>query len=147
MGILIRITDLLFELNSLKIHSISFNQPRTLSAEELDIANTVLNKNKIIKVYLEKINYIEEIFFMKFCPHMTFLKVNCINNIDIESCLRNILENIKHESHDNLRSLCFRVPTADDKIIETLQKMINDNKLLINYTIKRLLDNIYLQWK
>ncbi len=51
------------------------------------------------------------------------------------------------EPDDRLRSLCLRVSTADDQMIKTLQKMIDDEKLLINYTIKCVVDTIYLRWK
>lgn len=52
---------------------------------------------------------------------------------------------INDESNQYLRSLCFHVPTVDDKIIQNLENMINFDKLLVDYTIKRVLDNLYLQ--
>ncbi len=42
--------------------------------------------------------------------------------------------------------LSIRVSALDDKIIAQLIRMINSEKLLFNYTIKRILDHIYLQW-
>jgi hypothetical protein len=57
------------------------------------------------------------------------------------------LKKIHHDCNDHFRSLCFRVPAADDQMIKTLQKIIDDAKLLINYRIKRVGDDIYLQWK
>jgi hypothetical protein len=145
---LIQILAVLPELNSLKIHSIVFDKPRMLSLEENDVVDSILNGSKITKIYLGKINYIEEIFvLMKFFSNMVYLHVNYIHITDIESCLRSILEEIHHESHKHLRSLCFHVPAVDDRMIRTLEKMMNDEKLLINYTIKRVDEHIYLQWK
>jgi hypothetical protein len=43
--------------------------------------------------------------------------------------------------------LCLHVSTADDDIIKKIDKMISSEKLLFDYTIKRIVDNIYLQWK
>jgi hypothetical protein len=138
----------LTELNSLKIHSIVFDKPRILSIEENDVVHSILNGSKITKIYLGKINYTDEIFvLMKFFPNMVYLHVNYIHITDIESCLRSILEEIHHECHKHLRSLCFRVPAIDDQMIQTLEKMMNNEKLLINYTIKRIDEHIYLQWK
>ncbi len=57
------------------------------------------------------------------------------------------MKKIHHDCNDHFRSLCFRVPAADDQMIKTLQKIIDDAKLLINYRIKRVGDDIYLQWK
>lgn len=42
-----------------------------------------------------------------------------------------MLMKIDDESNRYLRSLCFHIPTADDKIIKNLENMINLNKLLV----------------
>jgi hypothetical protein len=67
--------------------------------------------------------------------------------MDIESFLRNIFNKINHERNEYLRSLSFKVPAADDRLIQTLEEMINSEKLLANYTIRRESEAIYLQWK
>jgi len=67
--------------------------------------------------------------------------------MDVELFLQDIFKNIKNENNEYRRLLCFRVPVADDKMIRKLEKMINDKKLLSDYTIKRVLNNTYLQWK
>jgi hypothetical protein len=145
---LIQILAVLPELNSLKIHSIVFDKPRILSIEENDFVDSILNGSKITKIYLGKINYPEEIFvLMKFYPNMVYLHVNYIHITDIESCLRSILQEIQHECHKHLRSLCFRVPAIDGQMIQILEKMMNDEKLLINSTIKRVGEQMFLQWK
>jgi hypothetical protein len=43
--------------------------------------------------------------------------------------------------------LCFRVPAADDEMIKELEQMINHEKLLHQFVIKRVIENIYLQWE
>jgi hypothetical protein len=78
---------------------------------------------------------------------MVYLEINYVDQIDIKVILRCIFEEDLHEFCDQLRSLCFRLLAADNNIIETLQKMINDEKLLTDYTIERVIDKIYLQWK
>jgi hypothetical protein len=145
---LIEIINCLPELNSLKIHSLSLYEPSNSYEEEGDTSCSTEGTNKITKVYLEEINDIQDIYFiMAFCPYMAYLKVNLINNMDIESYLRNIFKKINHDCIEHLRLLCFRVLAADDEMIKKLDKMINSEKLIFDYTIKRVCDNIYLQWK
>ncbi|CAF0872427.1 unnamed protein product [Adineta steineri] len=137
--------NLIFKLSvidSLKISSL------TLSYSDEQNIRVVSNKNVITKVYLENINGIEEVYFlMRLCPRMKYLKVNLINEINYELYLKNILTKIKQNSNKYLRSLCLYNPTADNKMVEKLQKMINQKKLLCQYTIKCEHNNIYLKWK
>ncbi len=49
--------------------------------------------------------------------------------------------------HSDSCSLGFRFKFADENFIETLKEIINDENLTINYTIKRELDNVYIEWK
>jgi hypothetical protein len=53
---------------------------------------------------------------------------------------------MKTQHQSKFQLLCFHVPAADDQTIKQLNKMIDDEKLLTNYTIKRVLDYIHLQW-
>jgi len=149
INILIKIINRLPELNSLKLHSLSLYDPSNSYDEEGDDSFcSTENTNKIAKVYLEEINDIKDVYsIMALCPYMTYLKVNRINNMNIKSYLRNIFKKIKHDGNEHLRLLCFRVVAADDNIIIQLEKMINSKKLIFDYTIKRVCDNIYLQWK
>jgi hypothetical protein len=147
IDLLIRIINFLPELHSLKIHSLSYNESNNFGTEELKCICLTLLTRKITKVYVEQMIILEEmLFLMALFPSTVYFKVDFICNMNIESCLRNILAEIDHECGDHLRSLCFRVQAADDQTIKTLQKTIHDEKLLINYTIKRVVDNIYLQW-
>ncbi len=75
-----------------------------------------------------------------------FLRIGVKENNKIEYLLSNIINKINSECHTCLRCLCFHSPTADDETIIKLNKMINDEKFLFNYSITRTLDCIYLQW-
>ncbi|CAF0921623.1 unnamed protein product [Rotaria sordida] len=146
-GILVEIVDLLAQLRSLKIHSLSLRVPEGLCVEKFDVFDLLEIPIQITKVYLEKMNEIEEIYFlMTLCPDLTYLKVDSINNMDIELFFRNILMKIPSKYNEHFRSMCIRIPTADDKMINKLEKMINVEKLLINYKIQRISECIYLQW-
>ncbi len=140
---LIEILVLLPEFDSLQISSLLYSNPIYMTDKNLKVLSSLTYKNQITKVYLKKMTAIEEIYFLiKLCPHMTYLKVGSLNNMNIGLCIRLILMKI---SNRQLRLLCFRVIAADDQIIEKLNKMIHFEKLILDYTIKRVLDDIYLQ--
>lgn len=135
---LIQILKFLPDLCTLKFHSLT-----NITEDEF----ISLEKNKILKVYLEEINDIQELnWILKFCFYMTDLKLGCINNLDIQLFLRTILQTIHDNHHAYLRSISFHIPTVDDQLIEKLKEMIQSEKLFIHFNIKRASDNIYLKW-
>ncbi|CAF0869307.1 unnamed protein product [Rotaria sordida] len=146
-GALIEILYLLPELNSLQISSVSLSHRRYLSIDEVEL-DSISKKNQITKVCLDKMFAIEEIYFLiELCPHTTHLKVDFINNMNVELFVRLILTKIVKKSNYQLRLLSFHVAAADDEIIEKLNKTIDYEKLLLDYKIIRILEHIYLQWK
>jgi hypothetical protein len=144
---LIEILLLLPELDSLKIFSLTLWPLRYVSVDEVEL-NSISKKNQITKVYLEKMFVIEDIYFLiELCPRMIYLKVDSLNNMDMKLFVRLILTKISVKSDCQLRLLSFHIAAADDKVVEKLNEMIISEKLLLDYTIKRILDNIYLEWK
>ena len=100
------------------------------------------------KVYLENmIKFEEVIFLIDLFPYMKYLQVGCASSIDIELFVRVILMKIFNKSNYYLRLLAFRIPTPDDEMVKKLQKMINFEKFIFDFTIKRFTETIYLQWK
>jgi hypothetical protein len=107
-----------------------------------DILLSREDTSKITKVYLEIMMEITDIYFlMILCPYMNYLKIGFINDMDGKLFLRQMLNKINSEHNKYLRLLCFRIPAADDNIIRKLKKLIAD------YSIRRVCDKIYLQWK
>jgi len=134
----------LLELDSLRIDSLIFSSARLWSNEEREVLSSISKKNKITKVNLLNMVNIEDVYFLiQLCPRMTYLKVDCINKMDVEVFVRSVLTKSNHR----LRLLCFRITAADNEMIRKLDKMIHNEKLLLDYTIKREFDDIYLQWK
>ncbi len=148
IGALIQAVNLFPEVNTLKIHSLSLYEPRMLNSEELLILSSTEDTSKITKVYLEKMTEIGEFYFLlKLCPYMEYFRVDYIKHTDFKFVLRYIIKKLKDECNDYLHLLCFHIPTADDEMIKKLKTMIYSEKLLFNFTIKRVVDNIYLEWK
>ncbi|CAM4847145.1 unnamed protein product [Rotaria magnacalcarata] len=139
---LMQIIHLLPDLITLKINSLSFY--RSFFKEEFPTTCSIEHASKIKKVYIENMQTIEEIYFLLYiCPHMEFLNLQCLHGTTIELFLRDILNKINKD----LRLLCIYVSKVDDNMIKRLSTMIDNEKLLSNYTIHRELNNIYLQWK
>jgi hypothetical protein len=144
--LLIRIINLFPELNSIEIHSLSYERSKYLDSEEIGRIYSTFNTKKLTKLYVREMILNDETFFLlTFFRCTVHLKIDFIYDMDIQSCLRSILKEIEHNGH-HLRSLCYCVPLIDDEMIDTLEKMIDNEKLLGNFTIKRVLENIYLQW-
>ncbi|CAF3102426.1 unnamed protein product [Rotaria sp. Silwood2] len=67
--------------------------------------------------------------------------------MDVQSFLRTIFKKIKQNNNHHLRLLCFPVRTTDEQIAENIERMINCEKLLSNFTVKRTPDTVYLRWE
>ncbi len=138
----------LSQLQTLKIHSLLLEKSNDLNEEEVDILSSREDTNQITKVYLKTMTDMAEIYFLiVLCPQLQYLRVDYIVNMDVESFVREILHKINFEKNEYLRLLRFYVEAADDQTIKNLEKMIDDEKLLVVYSIKRVRENIYLQWK
>ena len=83
---------------------------------------------------------------MTLCPALIYFKLHQIKNMTIAFYLRHILKKINHDGHRSLRSLSFYHPTADDQLVKDLENIIVNENLLDNYSIKRILDEIRLNW-
>jgi hypothetical protein len=145
--ILIRILFILHELDSLLISTLLLSQQRSLDDFERTLLEKVPHTNRITKVNLGEMNDIEEVYFLiDVCPHLTYLQVDNLHQMDMELFVRLIFKKMNTKSSHQLRLLSFAIPAADDPMIKQLNKMIDDEKLLFDYAIKRVLNHIYLQW-
>ena len=148
IGKLIRIIELLPDLHTLSIDSLSIHQSKPFSAKELRKFSRTKNTTRIGKVCLLQMNSVNDIdFLMALFPAMTNFKIVQMKNMSIEFYLCHILKKINTDGHRSLRSLSFYHPTADDQLVKTLENMIVNENLLDNYSIKRVLSVICLQWK
>ena len=134
-------------LDSLQIPCLPLSQPETLSDDEKPILQPIPSTTRITKVYLETVYDIEEVFFlMEQCSQLTYLKVHFVKNLDEKTFVRLILMKIKINSQYQLRLLSFHVPQTDDHMLKTLKKIIDGERLLTDYSIKHIDDEIFLQW-
>jgi hypothetical protein len=145
---LMQIIHLLPDLISLKLNSLSFYQTPLFLKRKFPTASASEHAKNIKYVYLDKTFTNQDAYFlMSFCPQMEYFNVECIQNINIQTFLRDILNEINQNHYECLRLLCIYITTADEQMIKQLDQMISDEKLLLDYTIHRELYNIYLKWK
>ncbi|CAF1279291.1 unnamed protein product [Adineta steineri] len=146
---LMQIIHLLPDLISLKISALFYYESiLQFGDHEFPTTSALEHASNIKYVCLEMTFTMDDIsFLMSFCPHMEYLNVECIENMNIQSFLREILNKINQNHHKYLHELCIYIITADEQMIKQLKQMIDDDKLLLNYTIHRQLYNIYLKWK
>ncbi len=147
--VLIQLIHLLPDLIILKIHSVLLDNTTELTMEEVLIFGSKKVTRKITKVYVEEIGSIRQLnFLFALCPIMEYFKVRCINTMDVQSFLHTIFKNInRNNDYHHLRSLCVHVPTADDRVVERIAYMMKCEKLVHHFTVKLVLDDIYLQAK
>ncbi|CAF1096644.1 unnamed protein product [Adineta steineri] len=105
----------------------------------------VLN-NKITKVNLKNMVTVEEVkFFFLLCKRMQYFQVNIPNGTDLNRLVRFILNESRILNPD-FTSLSLNISNANQEMIDRLQNIIISEKLLCNYIIKRIGDNIILKW-
>jgi len=145
---LMEVMDLLREVKTLKISCLSIYYGRDIWEEKYDLLSSLKSTSKITKVCLVDIDMTDEFDrLMELCPYMEYFKVEWINSMNFEYLLRHVLNKINNERNQHLRLLCFNAPAADEEMIKKLNKIIHTEKLLVDYTIQRIGDDIYLQWK
>ncbi|UJR29688.1 hypothetical protein I4U23_017236 [Adineta vaga] len=98
-----------------------------------------------------KIFVVKLIEILESLPKLDALKLSTVSFLDprkmkIKLFLRLLLIQIRNRSRfQNFRLLCIRYPTVDDKMILKLKQMIQDENLLVDFTIKRLIDKVYVE--
>jgi len=145
ISMLLKIIHLLPNLHSLEISSLSLQKLNNLSDENADNLRLVSKNNKIRKVRQSMDIKITE-FLITLCPRIQHFEVSWVTNIDLPRLVGFIL--MKPLTHiPQLHSLLFNARNGRDEIVDELQQMIDSEKLLSDYIIKRSSDDISLRWK
>ncbi len=144
IGTLVKLIGLLANLDSLIMSFASLEQI-SLSIEDAESLRLVSINNKITRVCVPmKFNLIHVL--MKLCPRMKYLELKHVENKDLKKLVRLILKKTL-TSIPHLCSTCFYVINVNDDMIRDLEKMIDSEKLLLDYNITRKCNDIVLQWK
>ncbi|CAF1178978.1 unnamed protein product [Rotaria magnacalcarata] len=131
----------------LKVRSLSSEKTRSISDEKFYTICSINIRRKITQVHIEEMDNIQDFYSIwRIWPRMKYLQLNCLNNMNIPLFLRTILKDINDSGNSYLRSLCLQLAAVDDQMTNNLKQMIECDKLLLQFTIKRIMDNVYLQW-
>jgi hypothetical protein len=145
IGMFIKLLRLLPNLDSLEISSLLDIKMSYLFTEDAENIRLLSISNKITKVS-QRLIFNQVKFLINLCPRMEHFEGVGIIDKDLEKFVRFILkETITKIPY--LHSLRFSVYNLNDKTIQKLQKMLNSEKLLSNYTIRYSDNDISLQWK
>jgi hypothetical protein len=145
--IFVRIMHLLPNLDSLEVLSLPDIQSDWLFDKYGDMHQFSTSiHNKIINVNLNKIINIEQVhFFLYLCPCIQYFQVNIPKKMDFKMLVRFIL--IQANTYNcYLRFLSLGIRNANEDMVHKLQKLIDSEKLLSNYMIKRIGNYILLKW-
>jgi hypothetical protein len=146
IGMLVRIIGLLPNLDALKVSSLPLIPSGWLFDNDGEICFLTSINNKITKVNLEKMIDIEHVHFLLYmCLCIQYFQLDVPKEMDVEMLVRFIL--IKSSTYiPHLCSLCLSIPNANEEIVHQIQKLIESEKLLTKYMIKRICNNILLKW-
>ncbi|CAF3923516.1 unnamed protein product, partial [Rotaria sordida] len=123
-------------------------QQGDLSDDEIEFLCIRLPKNQIKKICFDNMKDMNEVYMLTLiCSRINHLQIKCINYMHAQLLTGLILTEIKNVSNSLLRLLCFSIPEPHDEMIEKLEKMIDDKNLRFDFTIKHVMDKIFLQWK
>ncbi|CAF0955420.1 unnamed protein product [Rotaria sordida] len=147
ISILLQLLNILPNLDSLTITSGLPEKTKILSKEQINMFRSVSSHNKITKVNLEQITELDQIhILMDLCFHMCDLQVKCRNIFDGKWLVRYVLNKRNTNFIPYLCSICLWISEANNEMMNNLQIIIDTEKLIDNYTIKRICDKIYLRW-
>lgn len=142
---LIDIIDLLPNLDTLKISYLLIRDSIELSTEKADKLQQISVNNKISRVW-QRMQFTLLNFLINLCPHMEQLELDNVKEKNLTKILQTIL--MKRSTHiPDLYSVCFNINNANDEILDHVKQIIDAEKLLLNYNIKRKGYGIFLQWK
>lgn len=88
----------------------------------------------------EGIEYLTNLF-----PKLQYLEVDCSSFAAVLKYVRLILiEQI--DRLQDLRSLCFNVSAADDRMIQVLRRTVEKETKILPHTLRRIGSRLFLQW-
>jgi hypothetical protein len=144
---LIHYLSFLPDIGSLTITSQSSVETEILSEDQTNLFHSLSINNKITAVELEQTMKVDQLdALMNLCSQMQYLQVKCSNITDIEWLIPYILKKRNTNSIPHLSSICLCISNANENMVNNLQKIIASEKLIENYTIKRVCDKIYFRW-
>ncbi len=104
--------------------------------------------NRITKLTLRNVLTMKQIdLIIQIFPRIQYLSLQHIFDRDIESIVRYTLSKIKEKKICHPMTICIVGLEAEYDKVQKLKQMIDSEHLLLDYTINRQFNRLYLQWK
>jgi hypothetical protein len=135
-------------IESIRIFPILPRQIYSLSDNEIE--NLILDprNSRLTKMKLRLIIDIEQIFFfIRLIQYVEYLEIECSNDINLELLVDCILLKTGNCVTSKLFSMCLCVGRINDEMMEKLHQIMARKDFVHEYTINRVCDRIYFQWK
>ncbi|CAF4233378.1 unnamed protein product, partial [Adineta steineri] len=85
-------------------------------------------------------------FLMLICRHVNHVHLHCKDYNHAESFVGLILSHVRSEKDSKLRLLSLTMPKFANDMIEYLTKIIKKNKLLNDFIIDQVKNDVYIKW-
>jgi hypothetical protein len=144
--LLLEILSLLPDLLSLKIHSFQLDENNFgLITKQIRIFHHNIDKCRIKSICIEEIHVENVHWLFRSCRFIKNLEIKYMINMNIEDLPKflNLIPRWTRYFH----SFTLHVPIINDEFIRIFDCMIHSEKLLVNYTIKRVCNKIVIQLK
>lgn len=145
--ICVKLLRLLPNLRSFKISSLCSTEAKRLSVEKSKILQSIAFNNKILNVHLDELLDFGQIQFLStLCPSMEIFRTSFRTLVDLQLFIQWIFTKQSNNLFTRLSKLILGILHAENRIVDDLVNLIEFQKLLFNYHIQRIGDQIYLNW-
>lgn len=146
-----RITHSLPQLKTLKM--CYFPECRRDDADQQITLYRTSSTSQINKIYMQELTQLDDFYMLLYVyPSIEYLQIESAHGLDMKLFLQIISKTIIPSDDYRLCSLCLHASSSHDEdkdevMIDGLAQIINSEKSILNYTVERIADKIYLKWK
>ncbi|CAF4100521.1 unnamed protein product [Adineta steineri] len=144
---LYKILLLLPDIETLSLFRLLFTNPTSISDEELQPLYLLFHEKHFQKLSFSDVYQVADVhFLMLICFHVNHLHLHCKDYNHVESFVGLILSLVRSRTDSKLRLLSFTMLKFANDMIEFLTKIIKENKLLNDFIIEQVNNNVYIKW-
>ncbi|CAF4257348.1 unnamed protein product [Adineta steineri] len=144
---LYKILLLLPDIETLSLFRLLFTNSTSITDEELQPLFLLFREKHCQKLSFSDVYQMADVhFLMLICFHVNHLHLHCNDYNHIESFVGLILSNVRSRTNSKLRLLSFTMLKFANDMIEFLTKIIKENKLLNDFIIEQVNNDVYIKW-
>ncbi|CAF4190865.1 unnamed protein product [Adineta steineri] len=144
---LYKILLLLPDIETLSLFRLLFTNSTSITDEELQPLYLLFHENHFQKLSFSDVYQMaDNPFLMLICFHVNHLHLHCNDYVHIESFVGLILSHVRSRTVSKLRLLSFTMLKFANDMIEFLTKIIKENKLLNDFIIEQVNNDVYIKW-